>query len=337
MSPSKEIEYAGVFVLNQYNYLVANDPCNRYYICSMPKTFTGTYGSIKKYIRFIFESYRYIKKENFDIIHLHYFFPLAIIPWFIRKKNKNMKLILTVHGSDLYQKMKNSINRKLFKYILKDYDHIICVGKKLQYDFQKTLSVYSDTVLCAGINKKIFFNLHIEKEYDFLFVGTLVDRKGFDIVLKLIEATVHKYKWCVVGTGHYKPEIQQVAEKFRASCCYYEKLDQHELNIIYNKSKWLYFPSRNEPFGLVATECIFAGTPVISSASGGLAEQVKDAVNGYLIHDVENLEESLGLLDRASTMDNERYKRFVHHCSVSNEQFSLEYVCHSLTGLYSII
>ena len=57
-------------------------------------------------------------------------------------------------------------------------------------------------------------------------------------------------------------------------------------------------PSRYEPFGLVAAEAMAAGTCVVVTATGGLAEQVEDGVTGLLVDvgDVDGLAAALGEL-----------------------------------------
>ena|ERR1700744_693064 len=337
MAPSEEMQYAGVFVQNQFNYLQQHDRENEYSIFSLKKTFTGAIGSIKKYISFISKSFVHIKREKFDIIHLHYFFPLAIIPWYF-KKTRGTKLIATVHGSDLYAKMKNPLSRSLFRYILKSYDYLICVGIELGDDFQKIMEFKPDKILCAGVNNEVFFPQQLAKDFDFVFAGSLIDRKGFDMVLKVIKQTIKSdYKWCVVGTGEYGPEIKEIAENNPSNCQYFERLEQPELNLIFNRSSWVFFPSRNEPFGLVASEAVFAGTPVICSDRGGLKEQVKDDVNGYIITNPDDVNECIGLLQKAYTLNAAEYDRLAKNCLTSNGQFSLSFVCGQLEALYNQI
>jgi glycosyltransferase involved in cell wall biosynthesis len=42
-------------------------------------------------------------------------------------------------------------------------------------------------------------------------------------------------------------------------------------------------PSRQEPFGTVLAEAMAAGTPVVATRVGGLAEVVEDGVTGRLV------------------------------------------------------
>ena len=45
----------------------------------------------------------------------------------------------------------------------------------------------------------------------------------------------------------------------------------------------LVLPSRQEPFGTVLAEAMMAGTPVVATRVGGLAEVVHDGVTGRLV------------------------------------------------------
>src|SRR4029078_10318300 len=42
-------------------------------------------------------------------------------------------------------------------------------------------------------------------------------------------------------------------------------------------------PSREEPLGLAAIEALACGMPIIATRTGGLAEVVRDGVNGLLV------------------------------------------------------
>lgn len=57
----------------------------------------------------------------------------------------------------------------------------------------------------------------------------------------------------------------------------------------------LAMPSWEEPFGLVATEAMAAGTPLVATRAGGLAEVVEDGVEGILIppRDADALRDAL--------------------------------------------
>ena len=66
-----------------------------------------------------------------------------------------------------------------------------------------------------------------------------------------------------------------------------------------------------ETFGLTALEAMSAGLPVIVPTEGGIAEMVKDGVNGYKI-DVQDL-------DRINCMIEEIFQDKDHYIRMANE------------------
>ena len=303
----------------------------------MYRQFTDLWGSVKKYLIYFRKVIRHLKENKFDIVHVHYYFPLLPIAYLYAGK-KGAKIIVTIHGSDFYEKMENKLFRSAFRYFLKKSNYIISVGEEMKVDFEKVMKVPVTEVLSAGVDDSVFFPVNTEKLYDFLYVGSLIDRKGFDVVLKLIEDTVKLgCRWCVVGLGQkkYEAELKRLKEVNPGLVTYIPALKQSELNVVNNQSKWFFFPSRNEPFGLVASEALFSGTPVISTTSGGLKEQVFENINGFLINDVNDYNSIIQLLKKAYYMSNEDYNNLKKNCNSANSRFSLRFVCNRLTEIYN--
>jgi glycogen synthase len=168
----------------------------------------------------------------------------------------------------------------------------------------------------------------------------LIDRKGFDVVLKVIEDSI-KFgcRWCIVGLGlkKYEAELNRILQENPGALTYIPALNQKELNVINNQSKWFFFPSRNEPFGLVASEALFAGTPVISTPSGGLKEQVFENVNGFLIDDIDDYNSIIQLVKKAHTMSDDEYNNIRKNCNAEKSDFSLRSVCNRLSEIYNTL
>ena len=60
------------------------------------------------------------------------------------------------------------------------------------------------------------------------------------------------------------------------------KVSQEDLMMAYDACDMLVQPSVNEGFGLVISEAMCFGKPVIGSNVGGIPEQIANGVNGYL-------------------------------------------------------
>lgn len=337
MAPSPEKPSSGIFVTNQYEYLKRHDKNNSYEMMGMYRQFTKLLGSVKKYIAYARKVIKHLKQNRYDIIHVHYYFPLLPLTYFYARK-KGTKTVVTIHGSDFYEKMENKLFKVIYTFFLKKSDYIISVGEEMKVDFEKALKVPVSEVLSAGVDDDVFFPVKTEKLYDFLYVGSLIDRKGFDVVLKVMEESIQLgCRWCVVGLGlkKYEAELERIKQSHPDFLTYIPALKQTELNLVNNQSKWFFFPSRNEPFGLVASEALFSGTPVICTPSGGLKEQVFENVNGFLINDVDDYNSIIQLVRKAYSMTDEEYNKLRENCNSSNSKFSLRYVCNRLVEIYN--
>jgi trehalose synthase len=58
-----------------------------------------------------------------------------------------------------------------------------------------------------------------------------------------------------------------------------------------------------EGFGLTVTEALWKRRPVVASAVGGILDQIRDGIDGLLVHDPKDLEEFAGLLKRVLSDD----------------------------------
>src|SRR5690606_26202466 len=61
-------------------------------------------------------------------------------------------------------------------------------------------------------------------------------------------------------------------------------ISDRERNTLYQAADVAVFPSRYEPFGIVALEAMALGAPLIVSGTGGLAEVVTHRETGLLFH-----------------------------------------------------
>lgn len=329
MYPSSQKPYAGIFVLNQYNHLKQLKGLN-VDLFTMKRTFTNVVGSLFKYFSL---AIKFIPKyfKHYDIIHLHYFFPLIILASIYKRFNKKTKLVVTFHGSDIKAKMNNKLVRKVFKFFARDIDFAIAVGKDLSNDIETRLGIKVNAIISAGVDKNTFYPIpKTEKLYDYIFVGSFIHRKGVDIVINAIKTVNdNDISFCFVGSGPYANALKELSNSHNIHI--FENQTQEELRQLYNASKFFLFPSRDEPFGLVATEALYCGTPIIVSKVGGLKEQVKERINGFFATTQDEVERTILQL---KDCDELTYKELKNEAIKSNKVFSLEHICSQLHEIY---
>lgn len=135
-------------------------------------------------------------------------------------------------------------------------------------------------------NSKFKSKYALDHEKIVLFVGRLVQEKGADILIDAVPNVLEQYndvKFIIVGRG---PQFDYLNEK-AISMGIKEKvlltgyIEDDELHNLYMVSDVAVFPSRYEPFGIVALEGMLANIPVVASDTGGLSEIVEHEVDGF--------------------------------------------------------
>lgn len=246
--------------------------------------------------------------NNFHLVHLHVFFPLL---GFVLNFSK-AKVVFTVHSS-------GSIRRdRTLKIRMKDFalklflNHVadgIANNSKYTKDFWLTQGV-SDRLENKVIYNGVFFSApdSVKKIYDenpFLIGKKLIGTTCRLIPWKRVDALILAFtmikkrlpeNWdlIIIGDGPEKEKLKILAER--------ESIISrvHFMGYKSNITDWqsildvCVFPSAEEPFGLVAIECMHLGKPVyVLKDGGGLVEIVERLSNKYVADDINDLANKL--------------------------------------------
>lgn len=331
--PSKQRPWAVIFVKNICEELTKLGIDISYFV--MPRRFTGFIGSVLKYFIFILKFLVFELRKKYQIVHLHHFYPLGVLLWLYKVFHRKSRTIVTCHGSDIYYKIDGFFKRWLFLHFIKNIDVVIAVSPDLAETLKNKLKRKADFVFPIGIDERQFFRqVQEEKRFDFIFVGQFIDRKGLNELLEALSLLQdNELSICFVGSGSLQEKIE------RECSIEFEILGnrtQNQLCTLYNQSRFLVLPSREESFGLVASEAMYCGTPAIVSNIGGLVEQVKDGFNGLIIDKVEASTIS-DTLTYALSMSLSNYERLSKNAEHSNREFSLQVIAARHLEIYQDI
>lgn len=128
--------------------------------------------------------------------------------------------------------------------------------------------------------------------FTFLHVGRLAPEKGVEVLLEAFgraEARLgaDRVKLIVAGAG---PSLDALRAKAPRNVTFLGNLDRtRELPTLYASADAFLFASTTETLGLVVLEAMAAGLPVIATAAGGVADNLRDGENGlaFAAMDVE--------------------------------------------------
>ncbi len=332
MGPKPAAPFQGVFVRNQVAALAALNPAYfqmEWQNDRMPwrllryPVFWGQF-----VWRFVFS------RQKFDIIHVHFFYPtiwLALTYRWLR--NPQVKIVVTCHGTDIYAYQPES---RWYKAAAAQVDQWIFVSEQLRQRFFR--QDLRSEVLPAGIHP-VFGAVpalaSTNKDIDVLYVGTLDLNKGMDRLIALLPALDGK-RVVVIGHGPWHQQLQAAASQYPQLQLVAAK-GAEQLKDYYQRSRVFVSLSRNESFGLVMTEAMACGTPVVATTTDGSAMQVRDGTNGYLVSAdtepalVRQLAEKIQLLLSLPAAD---YQQLQQSCQTSAEPYLLDKIADRLTAIY---
>jgi len=125
-----------------------------------------------------------------------------------------------------------------------------------------------------------------DRDIDLLFCGQLHERKMPLFFLEVVRevSRVKPIKAVIIGDGPLKEAVVDRASTFGGVCTYIGSLQPKEIIPYYSRSKLLCFPTKLDPWGMVANEAMASGVPVITTPYAGVAgELIIDGVNGFVL------------------------------------------------------
>lgn len=306
MYPSAECPSYGVFVKTFEEQLIDEG-------CEFRKAIIIGRGKskldkLKKYFLFFLYVFKAIRKDDFDLIYVHYMshslLPLLLVQKYIKKP-----LVINAHGSDvLYTSKIGKLIQKLVTNIIKKANLIVVPSSYFEDIVTKKFDLPKDKIFISpsgGIDTKIFKPLEISRDNNLLTIGYIsrIDQgKGWDILLNAVSEILNKndieFKVLMIGDGSQKDLLfKKISElNLQDYIEYLGPKPHNELAGYYNQFDIFIFPTMlPESLGLVGLEAISCGVPVIASKIGGLQDYIINGQNGYFFTpgNAEELEDKI--------------------------------------------
>lgn len=244
--------------------------------------------------------------EKLDLFHVHYAIPHAASAFLARemlKEKMNIKIITTLHGTDITLVGLEPSFLPLVKFSIEKSDGVTAVSRFLKektltnYDIDKDILVipnFVDTELYKP-DSDCSFRKSIASKGEKILVHTSNFRpvkrvpdtiKIFDIVQKEVPS-----KLVLVGDGPDRSECERLVRQLELVDKVKFLGKQDGLVEILSSSDIFLIPSQSESFGLAALEGMACGLPVVSSSVGGLPELVGHNESGFIaeIGDIDRM------------------------------------------------
>lgn len=249
------------------------------------------------------------KKEKFDLIDAHYFYPDGVAAAALAQKLK-LPFTITGRGTDLNILPKYFLPRTMIKWAAKKANALITVSKSLK-EALVALYVNSDkiTSLRNGIDSNSF---HLLKKTDFqntypfptnkkiiLSVGNLVENKGNEFTIRALASLPHDFHFVLAGSGPEEAKLKKIITELHLNdrVTFLGQVPHHDLIKLYNAADCLILASSREGWPNVLLEAIACGCPVVSTRVNGTPEIIQKPEAGILIDDRKPESIAKGILE----------------------------------------
>jgi len=246
----------------------------------------------------------YLKRERFDIVHLHYITPLLRLAAFlgspnliltehcgIEERNKKRWWLLYYLISKMMCRVIGKINTTVSKCNKSDLvkhsffskaDQIIIIPNGVDKTTFSSYNIREDAVLPDAIES-------LKGKKVIGIIRGLIKRHGIDHFILMAKKLEHRndLKFVIIGEGEEYRRLKDSVDRLglKNSVCFTGLLEDPLIPKMLSMLKAAIIPSEYEGFGISAIEAMAMEIPVIAYASGGICEVIDDGVTGILVYD----------------------------------------------------
>ncbi len=247
---------------------------------------------------------RTLDRDEVDFIHAHALYPSAAAA-VIALGQRDVPLVVTVHGSDLYTNVVRPSWKHCLTPVIERASRIICVSERLKNDLSHEFPDAGDrVVVIPDAYDDERFALIRRANPDgrglrLLSVGNLRPVKGHDVLIRAFASAIDAgldASLTIVGQGSEGESLAALAASLRCAdrIRFTGALGEKRLLDEYAKADAFVLASRSEGFGVVYTEALATGLPVIATRCGGPEDIVTEADGRFVpVEDASALADAL--------------------------------------------
>jgi L-malate glycosyltransferase len=235
--------------------------------------------------------------KAFDVINTHFSIPTGPMAW-AASKFLGLPNVLTIIGGDIYDpSKKSSPHRSAFfrfinHWIINSADRVIAISSDTKkraeqyYRVQRPIDVinygFKSPVGTPGDGPDFSF---IPGKFYLIAVGRLVERKGFDVLIRSMKHLPDDVHLLLIGDGPLESVLRTIISQTeltqRVHLLGYRK--REGIHSLLQRSNCYVLSSMHEGLGIVVQEAMYAGLPVVATDNGGQIDLVKNGRNGLLV------------------------------------------------------
>lgn len=308
MYPSAENPSLGVFIHNQVLEMAKTHALEPRLVVSSARP-ESRLGKTVKYLMLHLKAWR-VAFAKFDLAHLHYPSAIHLLAAMPALLIRSKPLVITTHRGDIYYTLpRRGFNRWITRRLLERADAIVAVSSDLKQKMTDELGIAARkiSIIDVGCDLTRFTpclptakqplkrQLGLpEDELALLFVGSLIRRKGLDVLFEALRGleTLEGVSILIVGVGGEEETLKRNADylEVREHVRWLGELPNTALPSWYSAADVFVLPSRSEGTPTVLLEAMASGTPVVSSRVGGVPELIAHERSGLLFDSEDSMQ-----------------------------------------------
>lgn len=227
-----------------------------------------------------------------DAVHAHWIIPQGAVA---SVTTRGVPIVVTTLGGDLY-----ALNSRLFarikRRVLRGAAAVTVMNEDMR-GIAIALGARSETTHVMPMGARLSMHgprpARAEGAVALLAVGRLVEKKGFDVLLRALGEVSFPYRLQIVGDGPERARLEALAAGLPVE--FLGQLGRADLSDVYARSDIAVFPSRRASTGdqdglpVAMLEAMGAGCAIVASDLPGLAEAIQSGRSGIIVrHSSEN-------------------------------------------------
>lgn len=290
----------------------------------------------------VFSVARYLKRQDFDIVHTHST-EAGIIGRVAARIAGVPHVVHTIHGVPFAEDRHDFLNwfvERCEQAVAPWTDEMVSIADVITEEYLERGIGQAEQyrTIPYGIDLDAFKSANPisdlpGREPRMLMVSRLAEGKGFDVLLDAVEQLSETdFTLLIAGDGPLETYLESQITKRGLEETVYLLGYRDDIPSVMAGSDMLVLPSFREGTPLVIIEAMASGLPVVATNVAGIPEQVSDAKSGYLV-EPGNAKSLANRIERLLN-EPERRERFSAAGREKSERFERERMVDSYQQLY---
>lgn len=262
--------------------LAAYLPINHIYVINMPTPHDWAMSSIHA----VWKVFRFIKKNNFEIIHLTWPLRYGQFPLYLLRK----RMVLTMHDPIPHSSNTDFINRFHRWVAFKLIKNFIVLSQSLKENFINTYKLYNKNVSVSRLGTyDVLLNVKPQKietsSSYILYVGSINPHKGIKFLceaMNFIKEQIPDLQLIIAGRGNFDFNIAEYQKNLNIKVIN-RFLTEEELVYLIHMSKFVVCPYIDATQSGVVMSAFTLNKPVVATNVGALSEMIENRRHGLLV------------------------------------------------------